>query len=585
MKSLIRNLLDTFKKAYEIKGDDIVIENHNLKEGLYIKINQNSEIETVIIKKDSPVNKHYQWFRKADFYSSIINTNKCIKDKKIHSSNYLSVFMKKENVIDTKKTKALPTEEILEKLNTYYSVIISPKFNSDEIDKELGKKLDIGKYNFSKDFMLKQFDVIKELVIKNNDEFDNYIKIFFNFNDWGLYKQELNRYLFVSVFLKNDFNMIYDNNVYGLSSMNMGLDDKKTFLKHRTLNCEVPYRISAKDAVLLFKYSKWLKVNKLGANFKAYDYDYKKPLKDIDIKNYEDKYYMFYSNNKDVIEIEDFDIVPAFNEKINFTVENYIGARNYNSEIKGYLKPNYSDYNGKNTKSFLKALDEGLYNKKLIYSFNKKLNEIKPTKWDSKSFCNILILTKNQAFDFIYKNDYIGLREAVSKYYVYLVIENIKTNLLKGKNACNVYFALKKFFNLGGDEIVNKISELRNSIGDYIKNEDIHDLENVVQYSFLAGQIAFYLINQSASANKNHDVVERMINCKRVEGINNELKYWFKRFAHAVSLNYRKFNKAFSMVLAYKHDENLNEDIFLAGYLGDNIFYEKKGEMKNEIKE
>ncbi|WP_066507022.1 hypothetical protein [Abyssisolibacter fermentans] len=583
---MIRNLLDTFKKAYEIKGDDLVIENHNLKEGLYIKINQNSEIETAIIKKDSPVNKQYQWFRKADFYSSIVSINKCIKDKKIHSSNYLSVFMKKENVIDTKKTKALPTEEILKKLSIYYDVIISSKFNSEEIDKELGVKLDVEKYKFCKDFMLKKFDVINELVIKNDNEFDKYIKIFFDFNDWDLYKQELNRYLFVSVFLKNDFNTKYDNTVYGLSSMNMALDDKKKFLKHKSLRFSVPFRISAKDAVLLFKYSKWLKVNKLGANFKTYDYDYKIPLKDIDIKNNEDKYYiLLYLNKKDDIEFEDFDIVPAFNEKINFTVENYIGARNYNSEIKGYLEPNYSDYNGKNTKSFLKALDEGLYNKKLIYSFNKKLNDIKPTKWDSKSFCNILILTKNQAFDFIYKNDYIGLREAVSKYYVYLVIENIKTNLLKGKNACNVYFALKKFFNLGGDEIVNKISKLRNSIGDYIKNEDIHDLENVVQYSFLAGQIAFYLINQSASANKNHDVVERMINCKRVEGINNELKYWFKRFAHAVSLNYRKFNKAFSMVLAFDHDENIDEDIFLAGYLGDNIFYEKKGDIKNEIKE
>lgn len=125
---------------------------------------------------------------------------------------------------------------------------------------------------------------------------------------------------------------------------------------------------------------------------------------------------------------------------------------------------------------------------------------------------------------------------------------------------------------------MKKIGEIRGSINDYINNEAVHDLEDIYQYSFLAGQIAYYLMSKSKASNKNHDLVERVVNYTTVEAVNGELKYWFKRYGHAIILDHRRFNKAFSMVLAYDKESRIDEDIFLAGYLGDNIFYKGKGE-------
>ncbi len=47
---MIYDILEIFKKEYEKKGDKLVLGSYNLKEGLYVKINKNYEIEYFIVK-------------------------------------------------------------------------------------------------------------------------------------------------------------------------------------------------------------------------------------------------------------------------------------------------------------------------------------------------------------------------------------------------------------------------------------------------------------------------------------------------------------------------------------------------------
>jgi CRISPR-associated protein Csh1 len=596
---LIYNLLDTFKKAYHIKGDDLVIENHRLKEGLYIKVCEDGTMKSTIIKKDSTVDSNYEWFRKADFYSNLINTNKYIGDKKIHSNNYLTFFIKEKNF----KKEKFP-KDVSERINKYYKTLEEDKKNNllmkfinkneKELDSSYIKKIivdemDKEKLKHSKQFILensdlifgeirqfKESDFVKKKSTKKEKE-ELYIKIYFDYNDWSIYELESKRYLYPRIFNKSEVKTFrtLDKRLYGISNLNVALDDKKSYLKHKNRKDIYPNYIEFNDAVSLYKYSVWLLSNKLGRNFKPFDYDYRIPLKEIKNSN-TDSILINMKNNQGNIEFVDFEIIPGFEDNVNFQIHNYVQGSFYNKEIKGYIEPNYRNYNNKNRQDVLKAINDHLYNNKLKQSFNSDLKDIKPPRWGSKKFCNIILLTKESVYNYIYKDDGNGIKNSIDKLYINLVIDGIKRGKEQGVNSFNTYMALKILFDLRGDELVKKIKEMRNNIEKTILDKETHDLEDIYEYSYLAGQISYYLMNQSKSKNKNHDVVERICNYKNVSKINDELKFWFKRYGHAIRMNYSKFNKALSMTLAFNKEKEIDEDIFLAGYLGDNIFYNRE---------
>ena len=93
---MIYDILEVFKKQYEEKGDKLILDSYELKEGLYVKINKNEQLEYYIVKKknkdlsftdiDGNLNHNaYQWFKERDYYSGYLNSNKAFYDKKIHN--------------------------------------------------------------------------------------------------------------------------------------------------------------------------------------------------------------------------------------------------------------------------------------------------------------------------------------------------------------------------------------------------------------------------------------------------------------------------------------------------------------------
>ncbi|MCK9372756.1 MAG: hypothetical protein M0P91_06135 [Sulfuricurvum sp.] len=114
---MIYDVLEVFKKEYEQKGDKLILDNYQLKDGLYVKINDNGNIGYYIkssqkVKKDGKnetehsfkdtlsnnQNLLYEWFKQRDYYSNVIDTGKAYDapKKTIHNNNYLTLFMKIE---------------------------------------------------------------------------------------------------------------------------------------------------------------------------------------------------------------------------------------------------------------------------------------------------------------------------------------------------------------------------------------------------------------------------------------------------------------------------------------------------------
>ena len=124
---MIYDLLEIFKKEYEQKGDKLILDNYQLKDGLYVIVNQNKNIEYFIYKSEKQIEDkelslkdlegnrrkdRYLDLSKKDYYSSYLNSNKAFFDKKIHNVNYFSFFVKVESFISKEPKKTLDLNAI-----------------------------------------------------------------------------------------------------------------------------------------------------------------------------------------------------------------------------------------------------------------------------------------------------------------------------------------------------------------------------------------------------------------------------------------------------------------------------------------
>jgi CRISPR-associated protein Csh1 len=125
---MIYDLLEVFRGEYDQKGDKLILDNYELKEGIYIKVKSDGEIEPYIIKRKNRElifsdiegglnHTAYEWFKERDYYSSYLNSNKSFYDKKIHNINYLSLFVKIESFISDNPKKLLKGNAIKEQYN------------------------------------------------------------------------------------------------------------------------------------------------------------------------------------------------------------------------------------------------------------------------------------------------------------------------------------------------------------------------------------------------------------------------------------------------------------------------------------
>ncbi|MDR2342624.1 MAG: hypothetical protein LBD84_06265 [Campylobacteraceae bacterium] len=559
---MIYDILETFNKKYEKEGEKLILDSYTLKDGLYIRITNDKYevfVKKSIGKKKSETEHAFlnengtdkisemEWFKSRDYYSNMIETNKAYDapKKSIHNNNYLTLFMKIDKFLETDfdyiKTKLFDKVSDFASFNTKNEKSILENYH--DYIRHPNRKNDIKtKVQTLKMIFLKLHDIAKKHSPKE------YIRIFFDENE-DVYKQEGAIYVSLKIYNDNKYSKNVNGIVYGLSNYNMGLNDNKPFLEHKTKKLPYPFMVKTDTAFKIKIFFDWFA-------FQGYQTDL---LPKIFLSKFPD-------NKKTIAVIRDFDYLPEIemeNHKIT-TLNKPINIINFiKLGDKNGLK---EDFEIKELPQLEKVVNDIFYNGCLINNYYDDVY----SKIDEK-LANLIYITRGAMINYFKKYRKEEFYQVIEKFGTYFIIEHLRrNNTYKAKESLNLKLSLVRHNE--GD--IMDISALQNRILDRLKTSNYAQL-NKEEFSYLSGQIVAYLLDKSEKHEKNADLLEPFFRTNTVKRLKENIEAIYFKYKHAVRLKYLLLNNALSLILAYEADDESSYDIdsFLVGVLTNNILY------------
>ncbi|MBN2963834.1 hypothetical protein JWV37_03485 [Sulfurospirillum sp. T05] len=557
---MIYDIVNVFRKEYEAKGDKLILDSYQLKDGLYIKINNDESIEYFIkssrkvkvegksitehdFKDVSGISqpKIYEWLKVRDYYSNVIDTSKSYDapKKTIHNNNYLTLFMKIESFLEVEFSHL--------RAKLFKKVLSFKEFDSKNEKKilesfcyyiqPLSRKKDIVKKMKQLECFLPQ---IKEFAKSYNPK--EYIRIYFEKSE-EIYKSESAVYFALKIYNDNKYSIEIDKKVFGLSNYNMGLNSKKPFLEQKTRKLSTPFMISPEMALEVKLFFDWLALQ-----------PYKTDLLEKMFVN------KFSDNGKAII--NDFDYLPVKIEELDdeIVVKNHL-------HIKDKEDARLTELWQLET-----MVDEVFYSRQLKSNYFR--DDLKVSDFVSKKLQQLIFETKYAMVNYFKKYDEKEFYQVIKKYGTDFVIEHLRQNReYRAKESLNLKFSLLQH----KGEVVMDISGIQKKVIAKLETSDYSDLSSE-EFFYLCGQVAKYLLTKSKSGKKDADMLEPFLRAKSVKKLKDEIKFTFFKYKHEIGLNQTKFNNALALITAYEKDEIFNGDSFLVGVLSQNLFYMKKEE-------
>jgi len=570
---MVYDILEVFKKLYKEKGDKLILGSYTLKDGLYVKINKEGKceyFEAKTVKKEKLFarvdgiedSKAHEWFKEVDYYSSYLNSNKALFDKKIHNINYLSFYFKAEN-----------NEYVKNKIREHFLTLLSFKKFKDKNEKEvLASYVDTIKSFSRKKDIVKKYKALEicfdEIVLKSEElQIKNYVKIFFEEN-LETYKKESNIYLSLKIFNDSKYNKKIVEDIYGLSNANMGLNAKKPFLENKSKKIFAPFLIENSDALLLKKFFDWLKLQ-----------PYRTDKNEVIDRYLDEHFFMQKHSSNDEAEIKEFDYIPLKKDDVerhftSITVKNYLKIRDKDKNL-------IQDYEIKEFYQLESKVDELFYNKQLIFNYYKDGKDIKVSGFMSKELQKLVLITRYSMSNYFRKFADTSFENTIKKYGTAFVLDSLKNGRVwKAKEALNLKFTILE---LKGEKILD-IEKVLVTIENRLEEKGNYQELKRDEFLFLSGQWAYYLLSQSNSKDKTFALAEHYFRAKNITRLRSAMRNDLKKYKHAVNMNGNKIKKTISLIGSYIDDTksftDLEQDAFLVGFTVDNLFYKKKEEKK-----
>ncbi len=495
--------------------------------------------------------------------------NKPIDRKKIiHSNNYLSFFIKKENLSNGKLT-----EEVID---AYYDILSNPylKYNKSK-SKEIYKSVESQLEEIDQEILEKMKNWIKVNIFKL-DELNvdiwgkGYLKIFIHL-PIEKYECEGKRYLIPNIYNSNDFNEKLGDKFYGLPNNNMNLNSKKPYLENKSRKMKIPYLVNDNEILIQKMFFDYLMNLATLGKVNLYIDDEIDARKTGNVRERDFQgIYMRIRKGKEV-EILDYEEITDYKNNLKHRI-----CFNDVLELKDERKADvgYGTYITK--KDLQKLLDEILFSK---YLKNNYFVDAKDISVKDSVIKENLIISREALFNWIFKVQEYGLSDILNKVSLALIKNSLSNgNLTKASHQFNLRCALEGYFN-GGRNMGDIIKDLKVSLEGKLNEEKVDEFTSDHEYYFAIGQLASYLLSKSKSKNKPHSLVNHFINTKSNDVIKKRLRNIYQHFNYNIYGMYcKRVKNIYAMILAYEPEGKINQDMILAGYLHNNLIYESDKE-------
>ena len=598
---MFEECLEVFKRELDY-DNNLILDEYIPADGSYIIVDAEGKIKNYQdIKFDkkkrgtSEVVVKGSYFKEIcfyDYHSKLISMNKPVDSKKvIHSNNYLSFAVKKES-ITSKLTETI--------IDNYYDTLKNPleaKYKKSKEASKIYQKFEEEYAPVNIEILEKCRSWIKQHIFSIDKLINidlkkkDYLKIFFevfeadeedNKKNKELFIQEDNRYIFPSIYNSNDYNVEVNGKIQGIPDNNMGMNAKKPFLSIKTRKTPAAYLVDINKAILQKQFFEYLM--NFAANGKNNIY--------IDTKNYRIKAY------SDQDERDDFDeMASGFYLRIQKGKELEIQIQDNIVDYQNRLKTNFEymkfisiDIKGDKLPEFAKKY--GVYDKRT--SVGTLINEIFFSKFlrtnyfidvndmsikDSVLRQNI-IMYRNIIFEWVYKGIDNNFSKAEEKFALDLIKNSIRNEdkyNLRPKSQLNLHWSLKDYFlkmkkEQGGDTMADIATKIRTSVKEKImSNEDLIMPSDDKEYYYAVGQLLSYFIFKSRAGKRMQSMINPVLNAKRDNIIKMRLFQLYKKYNYDISINNYNMKKLYAMILGYKPQNKVNQEMILFGYLDENI--------------
>lgn len=583
---MLQDCVQVFKKVLERESEQLLIDNHMPKDGFYIIISDHDGQfkieETIEIRYDKKQdilmglsNPRIHDIRYWDYHSVVLDTQKVIKDKKIHSNNYLTFFMKAENLTNNRVPES-SINEYFDRLKNPYIKYSNKK--SREIYQDIESKL--------QPIDTELLERIRKWVIENISKFSimdinfqngDYFKIFFQYSR-ELYLQESTRYLVPNIYNSNDYNVSIEDRILGLPNNNMGMNSKKPYLENKSRGSVYPYLLDSKEVMLQKKMFDYL--SSLAATGKNNIYIDLDNIKIISLKNGDhldnDFSGIFFRIMKaKETAIVDMDSVNHYRYRLpsTFILQNIVQVDLH--DMKGDLLK-YYDRPIEKLSGMQEIINEILFNKYLVSNYSTDPEDL-PNNMDDVLRFNLLI-SRNRLSNWFYKGENTGIGILLKKVSMNLVLSSISNGYYnKACHQFNLGCTLSDYFSRGARTMENIVNnDIVQNLRIKINANETGSISDDKEYYFAIGQVVNYFISLNKGSKKTHNLANPFFLATNDEIIKNKLKNMFVRYNYAISTRSKRFNNLYGMIEKYIPTGNVNKDMMIAGYLSNSLIYEKE---------
>lgn len=582
---MIEDLIRVFEKRYKMYGDDLLLEDYKLEDGIYVLYNLNKTdkplTEFEVSKENSCVdNKYYKNITRYDYYSKVMEMNKAIDDKKKIQSNQIYAFKIKSMNI-TKEILTPSIENYYSKLENY-----SAYLSKDEIKEMLFNSLKEEEKKVDLEDIKKIKSIIEKNIYKYYNEKEKRVKFFFVKSDlenefeieesYEMFKNNYRKYLIPNIYVRTSSCVIQNNKIYGVPNSWYTVNPAKPSLVNSSKLNNLPLLLDINEVEIREKLKEFLGNElKKGNRYIYYSSVDIFPSKELllDTKNYSYLIQLMLDQGNVIF------------DKINFIRKK--DMKFYLDEIVDFT-PNEKKFDD----FILGEVDISVIKKALNFHFfgNRLDGYFSNLDIKNDNLKNFTIKYKNHLYNwFFLGNTEIG--NIVSMMYQdrFRIALNNKEKEYRVKQIFNIGFNLESYFNnINYKELKMSLSQ---KLKENLETEKEWVIENDKEFAFVLGQLLYYLNTKTRGKDKyNFEYMRVFYNIETtdkqmvLERIN---KRFISRCFDFLT-NKAKFAVAsLDLYVVEGKFEELDKNILVLGATSYNLLFsdKEKEELKKEIVE